>query len=39
MTGKYRILKERMKKAIVKICKHKYANVLGQATSFTGVST
>jgi hypothetical protein len=39
MTGKYRILKERLKKVIVKICKYKYAGVLGSMTSFTGVST
>lgn len=39
MTGKYRVLKERLKKAIVKVCKYKYAGVLGAATSFTGVTT
>lgn len=39
MTGKYRILKERLKKVIVKVCKYKYAGTLGGATSFTGVTT
>ena len=39
MTGKYRVLKERLKKVIVKVCKHKYAGVLAGAVSFTGVTT
>ena len=39
LTGKYKILKERLKKNIVSICKNKFAGALSQYQSFTGVST
>lgn len=38
MSGKYKILKDRMKKVIVHLCEHKYKDALNGAKSFTGIT-
>jgi hypothetical protein len=38
ISGKYKILKDRIKKAIVHLCEHKYTQVMEGSKSFTGIS-
>ena len=38
VSGKYKILKERIKRTIVSLCEHKYKDMMRGEKSFTGIS-
>ena len=38
VSGKYKILKERIKRTIVSLCEHKYRDKMNGEKSFTGIS-